>query len=226
MIKLLSTIAALAVVPLALAPLQAQAFCGFYVGKADSSLFNDSSQVILSRDGQRTTISMRNDYRGAPTEFALVVPVPVVLKKEDVKVLDQKIFNRLDDYSAPRLVEYRDENPCAPPRMADRMMMSAVPAPAPSAAAAGSPPKVKVEAFFTVGEYDIVILSARRVRPRNLAARNGYARPRAQGRVDLRPPEHSLRREGEPGKPKPAAHSVRCTRSTARSSCCPCGWAC
>ena len=70
----------------------AAAFCGFYVGKADSSLFNESSQVILARDGQRTTISMRNDYRGELTEFALVVPVPVVLKKDDVKVLDQKIF--------------------------------------------------------------------------------------------------------------------------------------
>ncbi len=160
MIKILSTIAALALAPIALAPLQAHAFCGFYVGKADSSLFNDSSQVILARDGQHTTISMRNDYRGALTEFALVVPVPVVLKKEDVKILDQKLFTHLDDYSAPRLVEYHDENPCVPPRMYDRMMATAIPAPAPTAAAAGRPPKVKVEAFFTVGEYDIVILSA------------------------------------------------------------------
>jgi hypothetical protein len=147
----------LAVMVLAFVPFQAQAFCGFYVGKADSSLFNESSQVILARDGQRTTISMRNDYRGEFTEFALVVPVPVILKKEDVKVLDQKIFDRLDSYSAPRLVEYHDEDPCMP---LDRMAMAAVPAP--TSRPRGSPDqRVQVEAFFTVGEYDIVILSAK-----------------------------------------------------------------
>jgi hypothetical protein len=27
----------------------AQAFCGFYVGKADAGLFNDASQVIMVR---------------------------------------------------------------------------------------------------------------------------------------------------------------------------------
>lgn len=147
-----------AVMVLAFVPLQAHAFCGFYVGKADSSLFNESSQVILARDGQRTTISMRNDYRGELTEFALVVPVPVVLKKDDVKILDQKIFERLDSYTAPRLVEYHDEDPCTPRPRRDAML-SAVPAP--SSRPSGSvDQRVRVEAFFTVGEYDIVILSA------------------------------------------------------------------
>ncbi len=32
----------------------AQAFCGFYVAKADTSLFNQASQVVLVRDGDRT----------------------------------------------------------------------------------------------------------------------------------------------------------------------------
>ncbi|MGD9883731.1 MAG: DUF2330 domain-containing protein [Reyranella sp.] len=147
----------LAVMALAIVPLQAQAFCGFYVGKADSSLFNESSQVILARDGQRTTISMHNDYRGELTEFALVVPVPVVLRKEDVKVLDQKVFERLDSYTAPRLVEYHDEDPCSPrERVA---MMSAIPAPT-SVPRGSQDQRVRVEVFFTVGEYDIVILSA------------------------------------------------------------------
>lgn len=150
----------LLVAALIVAPLQAFAFCGFYVGKADSSLFNESSQVILARDGQRTTISMRNDYKGEPSEFALVVPVPVVLKKDDVRVLDSKIFERLDAYTAPRLVEYRDEDPCA---ARERLALAMSPRPpAPASASTGYQPAslVKIEAFFTVGEYDIVILSA------------------------------------------------------------------
>jgi hypothetical protein len=180
MLKRILTVAALA-----MAPFQAQAFCGFYVGKADSSLFNESSQVILARDGQRTTISMRNDYRGEPTEFALVVPVPVVLKKDDVKVLDQKLFERLDSYTAPRLVEYHDENPCDPPR---EEMESARRAAAP-AAAAGTyrTPLVKVEAFFTVGEYDIVILSAQESDAlETWLTQNGYNIPKGASEA-LRP---------------------------------------
>ncbi len=35
----------------------AQAFCGFYVAKADTSLFNRASQVVLVRDGDRTVIA-------------------------------------------------------------------------------------------------------------------------------------------------------------------------
>ncbi len=54
----------------------ARAFCGFYVGKADASLFNEASQVIMVRRDNRTVISMANDYKGELTDFALVVPVP------------------------------------------------------------------------------------------------------------------------------------------------------
>jgi hypothetical protein len=42
----------------------------------------------------------------------MVVPVPVVLKKSDIKVVNQQIFTMLNDYSKPRLVEYYDQNPC------------------------------------------------------------------------------------------------------------------
>src|SRR5262252_10734175 len=84
---------------------EASAFCGFYVGKADAKLFNEASQVILARDGDRTVIGMRNDFQGDLSEFALVVPVPVVLQKSQIHVGAAKIFERIDAYSAPRLVE-------------------------------------------------------------------------------------------------------------------------
>src|SRR5438045_2646333 len=90
----------------------ASAFCGFYVGKADVKLFNEASQVILVRDGDRTVISMRNDFQGDLSEFALVVPVPAVLQKSQIHIGDPKIFERIDAYSAPRLAEYFDPNPC------------------------------------------------------------------------------------------------------------------
>ena len=38
----------------ALNPVGASAFCGFYVGGAESSLFNDATMVVLMRDGTKT----------------------------------------------------------------------------------------------------------------------------------------------------------------------------
>src|ERR1051326_5589541 len=43
---------------------EALAFCGFYVSKADGTLKNKTSQVILVRDGNRTVITMYNDFQG------------------------------------------------------------------------------------------------------------------------------------------------------------------
>jgi len=140
----------------------AKSFCGFYVGKADAKLFNEASQVILARDGDRTVISMRNDFQGEPSEFALVVPVPVVLQKSQIHVGDPKIFERIDAYSAPRLTEYFDPNPCEVRKLARMAQLDAA-LPASLAKEENKRDKalgVTVEASYTIGEYDIVILSA------------------------------------------------------------------
>jgi hypothetical protein len=138
----------------------ASAFCGFYVSGADTKLFNDATNVVLLRDGSRTVLSMQNAYQGPPEAFAMVVPVPVVLQKESVKTLPRDIFDRVDQLAAPRLVEYWEQDPCYQP-VYDRMVMSPpMSAAAPMAKAGGSDYGVKIEAQFTVGEYEIVVLSA------------------------------------------------------------------
>src|SRR5262245_8256315 len=90
----------------------ALAFCGFYVAKADTKLFNQASQVVLVRDGDRTVLTMANDFKGAPQEFAIVIPVPTFIQREQIHVADKALLDHLDAYSSPRLVEYFDENPC------------------------------------------------------------------------------------------------------------------
>ncbi len=139
----------------------AHAFCGFFVSGADANLYNNASQVVLMRKGNRTVMTMSNNYRGPTENFAMVVPVPVVLHKEDVKTLPPDVFNHIDQLSAPRLVEYWEQDPCyVPPPMPP--MAAGMPMPAPTGAAPGDASHgVKVEARFTVGEYEIVILSAK-----------------------------------------------------------------
>ena len=144
-------------------PQPALAFCGFYVGKADATLFNEASQVIVVRNEDKTVISMQNDYKGELKEFAIVVPVPQVLQRGQINVGERKIFDRIDAYSAPRLAEYHDGDPCARRKMMEMSLAGAMqaanaPSPAPARDKALG---VTVEAQYTIGEYDIVILSAK-----------------------------------------------------------------
>jgi Na+-translocating ferredoxin:NAD+ oxidoreductase RnfD subunit len=139
----------------------AEAFCGFYVSRADTKLFNKASHVVLVRDGDRTVITMANDFRGDPKEFAMVVPVPTAIQREQINVGDRALLDHLDAFTAPRLVEYFDADPC---RVADRVMAMESRAPlaaaAPSARGGARSLGVTIEASYTVGEYDILILSA------------------------------------------------------------------
>jgi len=145
---------------LAVAAGPASAFCGFYVAQADAKLFNKSSKVVLTRNGQQTAITMASDYEGEPSEFALVIPVPSFIKKDQISVVDTKTIDHLDAYTAPRLVEYLDPDPCEEARVMALSFMriplptAAMPSPAPNY------PGVKVEARYDVAEYDVSILSA------------------------------------------------------------------
>ena len=165
----------------------AGAFCGFFVGKADATLYNKASQVILVRDGNRTVITMLNDYRGEPSDFALVVPVPQVLERGQIHTGERTLFERLDAFTAPRLAEYFDPDPCARREVLDALTMNrARPASAPAPRrkdALG----VTVEARYAVGEYDIAILSASESNGlETWLTRNGYRIPKGAAAA-LRP---------------------------------------
>jgi hypothetical protein len=102
---------------------------------------------------------MANDYQGEPAEFAVVIPVPHVLRRDQIRASDSALIEHLDAYTAPRLVEYFDEDPCSPKI---RMMAEAA-----ARDRSTLPPRgpkslgVTIEAAYTVGEYDILILSAK-----------------------------------------------------------------
>ena len=141
----------------------ANAFCGFFVAKADTDLFNDASKVALVRDGERTVITMASDYRGEPSEFAMVIPVVDVPEREQINVANPGLIEHLDEYTAPRLVEYHDEDPCN--RLQYMRAVGNAGPPAPAAMADGMTEEaeelgVTIEAEYEVGEYDILILSA------------------------------------------------------------------
>ncbi len=144
----------------------AQAFCGFYVAKADARLFNKASKVVVANETKgindhETAITMASDYEGDPKEFAIVVPVPTFIERKQIGVVEIKTIDHLDAYTAPRLVEYHDGDPCYVPD--DTMMRATGSAPRPAPSAMHAPERyrgVTVEATYDVAEYDVSILSA------------------------------------------------------------------
>jgi hypothetical protein len=166
---------------------EAVAFCGFYVSKADGTLRNKTSQVIVVRDGDRNVITMYNDFKGDTKDFAMVVPVPSVLQKKDIRVVDQQIFKTLNEYSQPRLVEYFDQNPCNRVQYETVMDSGAALGQATSVAPTAAlqrREKVKIEARYLVGEYDILILSAEESTAlKTWLDENGYKIPKGANEV-------------------------------------------
>ena len=140
----------------------AQAFCGFYVAKADTSLFNRASQVVLVRDGKRTVLTMANDFEGNVRDFAVVVPVPTFIERGQINVGDKAVIDHLDAYTSPRLVEYFDPDPCMVRRRLEMSQdMAALPSSKSAMEREARSQGVTIEASYTVGEYDILILSAK-----------------------------------------------------------------
>ena len=72
--------AAASIVAAAAAAGGAAAFCGFYVAKADTKLFNKASKVAIVRDRDRTVITMANDYQGPLSEFGKSCPAQGTLR--------------------------------------------------------------------------------------------------------------------------------------------------
>jgi hypothetical protein len=163
-----------------------RAFCGFYVSKAETAIFNRASQVVLVRDGDRTVLTMANDFKGSPTEFAVVIPVPTFIQREQIHVADKALIDHLDGYTAPRLVEYFDDNPCGRYESVSRVAGAALPSArmADSADYRARSLGVTIEAKYTVGEYDILILSAKESNGlETWLTENGYRIPAGAGSV-------------------------------------------
>ena len=155
------TSAAIAVAP------RVEAGCGFYAPPATASgaaIVNDADQVSLFREGNRVALTMSTNYKGPLEDFAMVVPVPVVLKEEAVKTLSPAIFAHLEKLTAPRVVERDERDPCFRAPQTDGVGAApggGAPGMTGAKGGAGGGHGVTVEAAFIVGEYEIVVLSAK-----------------------------------------------------------------
>ncbi|MBL9046136.1 MAG: DUF2330 domain-containing protein, partial [Tabrizicola sp.] len=152
----------LLVAALALSAPAANAFCGFYVARADGELYNKGSMVVYTRSGNASVITMSSDYKGSPAEFAMIVPTPKVLNRDQVTTVPADTVAHLDRYTAPRLVEYFDADPCEPVVEYEMVVEAAADEPTKRERYQGARALgVTIEREFAVGSYDIQMLSAK-----------------------------------------------------------------
>ena len=86
------------------------AFCGTYVGGSEGTPTNRASMIAVARAGDATTLTLFNDFEGEVEEFGLVIPVPPGFDEGNLRLGDKELLDRLDRYSAPRLVSYDCES--------------------------------------------------------------------------------------------------------------------
>lgn len=89
----------------------AAALCGTYVGSGGSDLYTHATHFVMLRDGNTTVMSMQNKDEGPPEDFAMVVPVPMVLEKSMVQRLAPELFDKIDQIAAPRLDHHAAAHP-------------------------------------------------------------------------------------------------------------------
>lgn len=141
-----------------LSPRVCLGFCGFFAGKSDATLVSEASSLVIMREGQRTALTLQPYYRGPIEDFSMILPVPSVIRRHQVKVLEPALLEQVDSLTAPRLVEYWEQDPCSNPHPERHTLSRGM---IQLAGTGGSPSPVRVEAKFVVGEYEIVVLGAR-----------------------------------------------------------------
>lgn len=134
-----------------LASAEARAFAGFYATRGPTPVDSPSSTVVLMRDGDRTVVSLRVHPGDATGDLALIVPVPGAIERSAVRTLRPDALDRVERVSAPRLVEFWERDPCAPPPVED---------PTAPFDNASRPPAETVEAGFAAADYDVAIVRA------------------------------------------------------------------
>ena len=131
----------------------AMAFSGFYVAKSDTPIYNHAAKVVIVRHGEKTVLTMVNDFQGDVKEFAMVIPVPTLLKRKHVQLGNRAALDHLDDYSSPLFGEVRCNDGRTDQSLKPRKIR----------AFGVLPPSISemsIEEQYPLREYEILILSA------------------------------------------------------------------
>jgi Uncharacterized protein conserved in bacteria (DUF2330) len=119
------------------------------VGRSTQLVASPKQEAVLATDGERVQVVLRTHFRAGPQELAWVVPVPA--KPTDIRKVDDYVFTKLEEITAPRFY---------------RMVSSSGPRFHCGCARSGGErasleqPLVRVEESGAAGIFDYVVLAA------------------------------------------------------------------
>lgn len=130
---------------------------------------NSSTKVALVRDGDSTVMTIYSNVKTKLLNFAMVIPVPTSISREQIRVVEPKVFEWFEEKTAAKLVENWDSSPCpqSPPAAPLDEVSPAVFGTLSANGSAGANKReqarlgITIEAHHVVGEYDIAIIEAK-----------------------------------------------------------------
>ena len=125
---------------------QSPGFSGVMISNNSARSLSNTSHVVLVRDAEKTVLTIASDYKGDPSEFAFVIPVPMNVVREQINVTENNVVDRLIQFTSPRFTENTDADPCAPAKSEAKAF--------PEVGSLISSPDT-----YTVGDYEISTLS-------------------------------------------------------------------
>ena len=139
----------------ALAPPRAHALPAVLVGAATARVRNHRSHIVVTQDGERTTLALQLDVLAVPMDMAIVLPIHGEVDPDSLETLDRRLFERLDQVAAPRLEHVWEQNPCGLIYTPPPKKWSTTPE---VAGYPGKPREHPRPATFAHGEYDFAVL--------------------------------------------------------------------
>lgn len=126
----------------------AAAAWGFIVSREPFAHRSAGAQVVLLRDHDASVLTVQRDVDGPRVPFAWVLPLPGPVELRAARALHTRDLEPLHRFSAPRLDELWEQNPCAEPHPSDEQHLTSALTPA-----------------IGLGEYQLTVLESHQVEP-------------------------------------------------------------
>lgn len=147
--------------------LQPASACPTVATGTPNELTYDVAKTAIVRQGNKTSFTVSINPEGSPQSFALVMPVPGDLLADELGIVDSEVFGRLDGQTG--LLTMADagcwppydgyESPCWDEEYADAAGGTGG-SDGSDGSGGGAYGDVEIEGEYTVGSYDITVLSA------------------------------------------------------------------
>jgi hypothetical protein len=90
----------------------AYAVSAFFLSDISKKLTYENSVMVVSRDENRTVITLAPHYKYDGQALGILIPVPNLVSKTQIRFGSAELVEKIVDYTAPRIVPYQELDLC------------------------------------------------------------------------------------------------------------------